>query len=189
MAATTTPAVRWTISDLEHLPDDDRTRYEIIGGELFMSKQPHWHHQRTCSHLHGRLFLWNLDNKLGEVVEAPGVIFSEEDAVAPDIVWVSNERLNVLLGDDGKLHGAPELVIEVLSFSTTNVERDKEFKRKLYSVRGVNEYWIVNWQLQTIEIYRRQAAALQLVATLQGEDELTSPLLPNFKLNIAQVFE
>ena len=189
MAGLTTSAVRWTIADLKHLPDDSGTRYEIIGGELFMARQPHWHHQQTCSNLHGRLFIWNLENKLGTVVEAPGIIFSDEDAVAPDLVWVSNERLKVLLGDDGKLHGAPELVIEVLSFGTTNIERDKEFKRKLYSVRGVNEYWIANWQLQTLEIYRREEAVLELVATLQQGDELTSPLLPGFNLNLNQIFE
>ena len=189
MTVTTAAPVRWTIVDLEHLPDSEGTRYEIIAGELYMSKQPHWHHQRTCSNLHGELFIWNQENRLGEIVQAPGVIFSLEDAVAPDLVWISKERLANLLGEDGKLHGAPELVIEVLSYGSVNESRDKEAKRKLYSVRGVSEYWIADWQLQTIEIYRREAAALQLIATLQGDDELASPLLPNFKLKVGQIFE
>ena len=65
----------------------------------------------------------------------------------------------------------------------------KKLKRKLYSVRGMSEYWIADWQLQTIEIYRREAAALQLISTLQEDDELVSPLLPNFKLKAGQIFE
>ena len=189
MTATTAAPVRWTIADLEHLPDSEGTRYEIIAGELYMSKQPHWHHQKVCSTLNSYLFMWNLTDNLGEIVAAPGIIFSDDDAVAPDLVWVSKERLAALLGEDGKLHGAPELVIEVLSFGGANENRDKEAKRKLYSVRGVSEYWIIDWRLQVVEIYQREAAALQLKATLQPTDEVTSPLLPNFKLKVNQIFE
>jgi Uma2 family endonuclease len=57
-----------------------------------------------------------------------------------------------------------------------------------WTVRGVQEYWIVNWQLKTLEIYRRQAAQLQLVATLLESDSLTSPLLPGFSTPMAQIF-
>ncbi|MBI1746439.1 MAG: Uma2 family endonuclease [Acidobacteria bacterium] len=181
-------SVRWTIADLEPLPDGNGTRYEIIDGELYMSKQPHWHHQNTCSNLHGRLFIWDQESGVGKVVEAPGIIFGPEDAAAPDLVWVSKARLAAILGDDGKLHGAPELIIEVLSPGAVNEKRDKESKRKLYSVRGVNEYWIVDWISKTVEIYRRESAALHLAATLHADDELTSPLLPNFKLKVSHIF-
>src|SRR5262245_22634226 len=134
MAMNEETSVRWTIEDLEHLPDSNGTRYEIIDGKLYMSKQPHWHHQKTCSSLNGFLFIWDRESGLGEVVEAPGIIFSRDDAVAPDLVWVSKPRLTAILGEDGKLHGAPELVIEVLSPGADNERRDKESKRKLYSV-------------------------------------------------------
>ena len=45
------PVLRWTSADLAVLPDDGK-RYEIIDGDLYMSRQPHWHHQRAC----GKLF-------------------------------------------------------------------------------------------------------------------------------------
>ena len=48
MSETTANQVRWTTADLELMPDNG-TRYEIIDGELFMSKQPHWHHQETAN--------------------------------------------------------------------------------------------------------------------------------------------
>jgi len=51
MAVSNTSSVRWTIADLADLPEDNSTRYEIIEGELRMSKDPHWHHQRACSKL------------------------------------------------------------------------------------------------------------------------------------------
>jgi len=78
--------------------------------------------------------------------------------------------------------------VEILSPGEQNEQRDKAFKLKPYSIHGVREYWIVNWQLQTLEVYRREAAQLQRVSTLMVDDSLTSPLLPNFRLPIASVF-
>lgn len=182
-----TAPVRWTVADLELLPDNG-TRYEIIEGELFMAKQPHWHHQAACNNIAAELTNWNRVTGSGHVAPAPGVIFDDENGVAPDVVWVSNERLEAILGEDGHLHGAPELVVEVLSPGTENERRDRQAKLKLYSLRGVQEYWIANWQLKTVEVYRRQARALQLVGTWQAGDKLTSPLLPGFSVQVAGLF-
>jgi Uma2 family endonuclease len=71
---------------------------------------------------------------------------------------------------------------------TENIRRDREVKLKLYSSRGVREYWIVDWKLQQIEVYRREQANLKLIATLFGNDILSSPLLPGFSCVIAQLF-
>nr|WP_318727782.1 Uma2 family endonuclease [Roseofilum sp. Guam] len=83
---------------------------------------------------------------------------------------------------------APELVVEVLSESKADVRRDKESKFKLYSNQGVREYWIVDWQLKTVEVYRRERAKLELVMILLEEDEITSPLLPDFSCNVNAFF-
>jgi Uma2 family endonuclease len=79
-------------------------------------------------------------------------------------------------------------MVEVLSPGDLNEQRDKEFKLKLYSRYGVQEYWIVNWQLRTVAIYRRTEAQLQLVSTLLVGDTLTSPLLPGFSASVAAIF-
>lgn len=104
------------------------------------------------------------------------------------MVWISKERLAILLDSQGHLTGAPELVVEVLSSGTENERRDREVKLKLYGSRGVQEYWILNWQLQQVEVYRREKAVLKLVATLLTTDELSSPLLPNFVCPVARLF-
>src|SRR5215210_2718607 len=103
-------SLRWTSADLESLPDDGK-RYEIVDGELHMSKQPHYFHQYVCGKLVAKLDIWNEETRLGDVVFAPGLIFAEDDDVAPDVVWISNSRLATALEPDGKLHAAPELVI------------------------------------------------------------------------------
>lgn len=179
---------RWTSADLESLPDDG-TRYEIIDGELFMSKQPHFYHQEVCSQLQGLLWLWNQTAQLGVVVVAPGLIFADDNDVAPDLVWISNDRLGSSLQADGKLHDAPDLVVEVLSPGKANERRDREAKLGLYSRRGVGEYWIVSWETRTIDVFRRDHAELKHVGTLSETDSLASPLLPGFSLQVAALFE
>ncbi len=179
---------RWTSADLERLPDDG-TRYEIIDGELHMSKQPHWYHQFTCKRLTTKLDVWNEQSQLGEVNYTPGLIFAEDDDVVPDVIWISNERLGNALEADGKLHASPELVVEVLSPGSKNERRDREAKLQLYGRRGADEYWIVNWMLRCIDVYRRDQAQLHYIATLSEGDSLESPLLPGFSCAVGELFE
>ncbi|MDZ8139097.1 MAG: Uma2 family endonuclease [Nostoc sp. DedQUE04] len=180
--------VRWTIHDLEVLPENEWTRYEIINGELFVTRTPHRRHQQVCGKIFRQLDVWSDSSGLGETIVAPGVIFSQADSVIPDVVWVSRERLVQIEDEAGHLTGAPELVIEVLSPGKQNELRDKEAKLKLYSVQGVREYWIVDCFTKQVEVYRREKAQLVLVATLLGDDEITSPLLPGFCCSIRFFF-
>lgn len=179
--------VRWTTADLELFPDNGN-RYEIINGELFVTRAPHWKHQKACARIISRLDNWLQITNLGQVVPAPGIVFGDNDNVIPDVVWVSNERLVELLDEAGHLTAAPELIIEVLSSGVDNEKRDKELKLKLYSSRGVREYWIIDWVKQQVEVYRREQGILRLVSTLFDDDELTSPILPGFNCQIASLF-
>jgi Uma2 family endonuclease len=188
MNQTISDRVRWTTSDLELLTTDEWKRYEIIDGELFVTRAPHWRHQRTGGNIYLELEIWSRASKLGEPITTPGIIFTDADNVIPDVVWISYERLELLLDDEGHLRGAPELIVEVLSAGTTNERRDREAKLKLYSSTGVQEYWIANWQLQQLEVYRREAAQLKLIATLLADDEITSPLLPGFGVRVQCFF-
>jgi Uma2 family endonuclease len=181
-------ALRWTSADLELLPDTSKC-YEIVEGELYMSKQPHYHHQVTCSNISFFLKSWSDQTRVGEVSFAPGLIFADDDDVAPDVIWISAARLKQALAEDGKLHAAPELVVEVLSPGNTNERRDREAKLKLYSRHGVQEYWITDWLKRQVEVYRREQLALRLIATLYPADVLESPLLPGFRCSVAKLFE
>ena len=180
-------AMRWTSHDLDLLPDDGK-RYEIVDGELYMSRQPHWHHQFVANQIWELLQQWSRKTKAGMANSAPGVIFAEDDDVAPDVVWISRARLAKAIQPDGKLHAAPELVVEILSPGSINAARDREAKLKLYSRHGILEYWIVNWQERYLEVYRRENAALKLQSTLYEGDMLQSPHLPGFSCQVSQIF-
>jgi Uma2 family endonuclease len=182
------PALRWTVADLEGFPDDDWHRYEIIDGELFVSRAPGNDHQLTSAIAVAALVTWNSETELGWVLVAPGLVFGEHDAAIPDAVWVSRERFAAIEGADNHLHGAPELIVEVLSPGAANERRDRQVKLKLYSNQGVQEYWLVDLRARTVAVYRRQRAQLRLVATLGPEDTLRSPVLPGFALPVVRLF-
>jgi Uma2 family endonuclease len=179
---------RFTSKDLERLPDIEGIRYEIVDGELYVSKTPRWEHQYASDGISVGLRLWSDRTGLGVSLSALGLVFAEDDDVIPDVVWISLERLATAIDDGGHLRVAPELVIEVISPGRENERRDREVKLALYERRGVQEYWIVDWRQRTVDVYRRIGESLQLVATLGSEDRLTSPLLPGFSCPIATLW-
>jgi Uma2 family endonuclease len=182
-----TTSLRWTSADLDVLPDDGKRR-EIIDGELYVSRQPNWFHQVICVNGCHLLQSWSDETGLGQATIAPGLIFAEDDDVAPDVVWISNSRFAEGLDAAGHLRVPPELVIEVLSPGTGNERRDREAKLKLYSRRGVDEYWIVDWPTRSVTVFRRAGEPLAHVATLVGDEVLTTPLLPGFAVPVRQFF-
>ncbi len=180
--------LRWAIQDLNLLPDDG-SRYEIIDGELYVSKQPDWQHQLVCVRLVALLENWCEQTHAGMVNFAPGIIFTDDNNVVPDVVWISQGRLKTALHADGKLHISPELVVEVLSPGSENERRDREVKLKLYSRRNVKEYWVIDWRERNLEVYRRENAVLALSKTLDETDILDSPLLSGFQCKVSQLFK
>jgi Uma2 family endonuclease len=117
------------------------------------------------------------------------VIFDDFNGVIPDLVYFSNERRKHILKGE-RFCGAPEIVVEILSPGSSNERRDRQVKRKLYSSRGVHEYWIVDRESRTIEVHRkRKEGGLKFIASLQESDDLTSPLLAGFRVRVATLFE
>lgn len=182
-------ALGFTSRDLECLPDIPGFRYEIIDGELIVSKNPQLDHQDSGGTIYAKLRTWSEETKAGRPFFTPGLVFASDNDVTPDLVWVSQARLAHIVDDRGHLNAAPELVVEVLSPGGANERRDRELKLGLYSRQGVQEYWIVDWRRQVFYVYRRQDTVLQLTATLQGEAVLTSPLLPGFSCPVSTFWD
>jgi Uma2 family endonuclease len=179
----------WTAAHLDGFPQPlDDTRYEIIDGVLHVSTQPSYQHQLVGKRVSRAIDEWSESVGEAESNVAPGVIFAERQAVAPDVVWVSRQRLPAALGDDGKLHAAPDLVVEVLSPGSDNAKRDRETKTLLYSQWGVHEYWLLDWRARSVTVYRRRDAVLDVVTTLYEGDTLQSPLLPGFSCLLRRLF-
>ncbi|HET6670455.1 MAG TPA: Uma2 family endonuclease, partial [Pyrinomonadaceae bacterium] len=175
-----------TVAYLETLPDDNN-RYELIAGELLVSCAPGLPHQLVLQRLQVTLGNYLEANPIGIVAPGAGAVFSDYDSVIPDLVFVQNERWDKIVAND-RFVAAPNLVIEVVSPGPENHKRDFKAKRELYGRFGVQEYWIVDRENRSISIYRLQGKTLEEIATLAEVDNLISPLLPGFVLNVGSLF-
>jgi Uma2 family endonuclease len=81
------------------------------------------------------------------------------------------------------------LAVEVLSPGTENERRHRVAKLKLYDVRGICEYRILDWRRREVEVYRRDGGRLVLAATLRSDDILESDLLPGYRCEVSRFFD
>ena len=139
--------LKFTYRDYLLLPEGDRR--ELIEGEFYVVPAPNVRHQAISRNLGLRLWELVRSHGLGQVFLAPtDVVLSPESVVQPDILFVSNERRGIIT--EANVSGAPDLVVEILSPSTA--ERDRELKLTLYARYGVREYWIVDPDDETVEV-------------------------------------
>ena len=176
-----------TVADLDAFPDHDGNRYELIEGRLFVSAAPGISHQRILQDLQMELASYLKTNQIGIQVPGAGAIFSDYGAVIPDLAFVCNERWDQVVTGE-KFTGALDLVIEILSPGTQNRKRDLSAKRHLYEKVGVKEYWIVDSENRAVLVLRLRGNAFEEIATLAGDAEITSPLLPGFHLKASAIF-
>ena len=150
MGMATAPKKHWTIDMVRALPDD-RNRYEIIDGELFVTPAPSWTHQGAVLQLALRIAPYLKAEGLGHQVIAPAdVEVAPDTMVEPDLFVVPPVagRLPRSWTEAGRLL----LVVEVLSPTTARVDRVR--KRALYARMGVPEYWIVDVDARVVERWR-----------------------------------
>lgn len=174
-----------TVADLEKYPDDDGNRYELIEGELYVSTAPGIPHQLVLLNLQTALDIYLHANAIGKIVPGAGAVFSNFDAVIPDLVYVSNERWAEIVAND-RFNAAPEIVIEVLSPGAENRRRDLVAKRRLYHKYGVQEYWVVDQENQSVLVHRYTKGD---ELALTSSNTLKSDLLPGFEITIETLFK
>jgi Uma2 family endonuclease len=176
-----------TVADLNALPDDGK-RYELIEGELFVSCAPGLPHQLVLHNLQVELEIYLRQNPIGMLVPGPGAVFSNYDAVIPDLVFVTKERWDSIIANE-RFVAAPDLVIEIVSPGSGNRARDLQAKRRLYGKYGVKEYWIVDPENRSVLIFRLRQEGLEEISMLRNDDQISSPLLPGLELKLSAVFK
>lgn len=178
------PGPKFTYEDYLLLPEGKR--YELIEGELLVTPAPTARHQRTLLRLAVRLSTHVEAAGLGQVLPAPtDVILSNENVIQPDLLFVVRQRQGII-NLDGGVHGAPDLVVEILSPSTAG--RDQVFKRKLYGKYGVREYWVIDPVSAGVEVLTLGANGLETWRVFPAGTALVSPLLPDFSLAVDALF-
>ncbi len=167
----TRPERRLTYDDYVHFPEGQR--WELIDGEAYVVPSPNRRHQQIL----GRLYILIADHLDrhggGEAYVAPFdvVLDSSGDVVQPDIVFVTDERIDVLT--DANIWGTPSWVIEILS----DPRRDRKLKLSRYERFGIPEYWITDPDADRVEIYRLEDGRYAAPQTIRAP-ESASPLQP-----------
>lgn len=180
------PQGKWTYEDYKRLPDDG-LRYEIMGGVLYMTPAPGFDHQYIVTRLLVLLEKFVSEHQLGLVLVAPFEVRLPDIAqvVQPDLLFIAAGREPS--PGDPFFTGAPDLVVEVLSPSTTRTDRVVKFSA--YERAGVREYWLVNPQSRIVEVY---ALSEDSIYDLHGEfiagSAVTSPLLSGLTFPVGDLF-
>src|SRR5271166_4360354 len=174
-----------SFEEFRQLPIDGK-RYELVCGEVQVTPAPTTRHQAIVQNLSGNLWPHVIKNHLGEVWTAPlDVRLSEETALQPDLVFISNARAGII--QENWIAGAPDLVVEVLSPSTATY--DRATKLPIYAEAGVPEVWVIDWQARTVEILKLQGNMHVVEASLAGDQVLTSNLFPGWRLSHCDLFD
>ncbi|MCB9892360.1 MAG: Uma2 family endonuclease [Planctomycetes bacterium] len=169
-------------TDYLRFPDDGR-RHEIIGGEYFVNPAPSTGHQAVSTRLAARLVFAIEDQGLGRVLSAPtDVELTEHDIVQPDIVVLTAEHASRI--GPNRIHGPPDLVVEILSPGTRGHDRERKFE--LYERAGVREYWIVDPEARNVVQYASRGSLLSFVGT--PDDRIELEIFPSVTIRLDRVW-
>lgn len=182
----TTVIRKLSYDEFQMLPRDGSKRFELIEGEVFMTPSPNTEHQRAVARLLRRLADFVERNDRGEVFIAPyDIVFSKWTALEPDLLFVGKAQRSIIT--DANVQGVPDLVIEILSPS--NKEYDRDTKLRAYEKAGVPEIWYFDPEDRTAEILNLGSdGRYRVTARLSRNARITSRVLPGFSLTLDRVF-
>lgn len=157
---------------------ETRQPTELWNGEIIMSPAPHPNHQRIVRNYFRKLDLFVEGRELGEVLFSPtDVVLTQKRVVQPDVLFISKARLHIV---KDRIDGVPDLAMEVIS--ETSWQRDRIQKKALYEQFCLPEYWIIDPDSETIEVFALIKGVFQLHNRAVGAQVAKSKLLAGFSL-------
>ena len=172
----------YTYADLATFPDD-LLRREIIDGELIVTAAPYLRHQDLVLRI-AMAFVTHLEaHGGGKMYITPAdVVLSDINVVEPDLLFVAQERLDILT--EKNVQGAPSLVIEVVS----DTRMDRVRKRDLYARFGVPEYWVVDPDVDRVEVHRLAGETYAKPEIFTPPETLGYDKLPGLAVDLTTIF-
>ena len=178
---------KWTYADWETLGADDDNRYEIIDGMLYMTTAPKNLHQWIISRMIKYLGLPAEEQSKAYWAVAPiGVLMPHCDPVQPDFLIILNENIGII--HDGRIHGAPDLIVEVLSPGSRAY--DEGVKLEAYARAGVPEYGVIDPSARTLRLYAlREPGSYGAPQAFAADDAVHFACLPTISFRLSALFE
>jgi len=140
-----------------NLAYQENRREELIGGKVVaMSPRPSVNHNFVSSNIYTAFSVYLRGKRCTPFADGTDLYLTEDEHYIPDFMVVCDPDK---IKSNG-VHGAPELVVEVLSPGT--VKYDRGYKKEVYAKCGVREYWLVSPGDKTVEVYRTNGAEFVL---------------------------
>ncbi len=161
------------------------TPCQLIIGEIIMTPRLVPLHQYVAGHLYMQLLQYVEKNDLGQAFVAPlDVSFNEENIFQPDILFIRKGNLSII--GEKMIEGVPDLVVEVLSPSSAY--HDLRTKFRVYEQSGVQEYWIVDLERKSVEVFSNSGKTFQLHQEVEGKGVVESVVLSGFSVALNDLF-
>lgn len=172
---------KYTYSDYLTWPEGER--WEIIDGEAYdMTPAPTTTHQRIVQRIGARVELFFTGKPCVPFIAPTDVVLDDTNIVQPDVLVVCDPSKVT----EANIQGAPDLVVEVLSPSTT--VKDKREKKTLYERFGVREYILVHPHDEAVDRYRLVNGRYEGPDVFNWDETLTLATFPDLTLNLWEVF-
>jgi Uma2 family endonuclease len=166
----------------------ERDFTELIDGVIVVD-EPFLLHNLAQGNVFTALSNWTrAAPKRGFAALPASIAVDRHNVFSPDVLWISEERLPDPL--EGRIEHLPDLAVEVRSPSTWRYDVGK--KKATYERGGLPELWLVDTAAWTVLVFRRSsrdAARFDVELELSYSDELTSPQLPGFSLQVERLFK
>jgi Uma2 family endonuclease len=176
---------QFTVADYRAMPEGP-PYYQLVEGELIMAPSPGSLHQDIAGNIYFLLRRHVTKHRLGKVCIAPlDVYLSDLTVLQPDVFFLSTRNMGLLQADG--VHGAPDLVVEIVSPSNGPLEKKR--KRPLYARHGVREEWLIEPELEQIHRYDFATDPGKPVRIVDSEESFETLLLPGLVVSARDVFQ
>ncbi len=175
---------RMTYEEFMSLPEDNR-RCELLSGWVVREPSPGQLHQAVVVNLCWLFRDHTRRTGKGQVYTGPfDTVLSAKDVVQPDLIYITANRTDIITSKN--VEGAPDLAIEVIS--PYSARKDRILRLNLYARAGIREYWLVNPQEKTVEVFTLSGNGYEKLGCFTPGTPIRSRILPDFSPDATDVF-
>ena len=180
------PKKRLTVHEYELMPTNGNV-LQLIDGDFIMTPAPLLKHQEVSRNIQEYFLDYLKKYPVGKILDAPvDYHIDKYNVVQPDLAYIAKDRYSILF--EKGIKDAPDLIVEILSPHTQKM--DREAKKELYWKVGVKEYWIVDIDHESIEVFHYSSETFQLEKIYRNTQDhvLKCQLLPELTLDLKRIF-
>jgi Uma2 family endonuclease len=173
-----------TYEEWLRMPEVSDAVEEVVNGEIRIISPPKWTHARIVVQIN-TLISAQVDERKVMVVPAQFGLIIGRDPLTSRVPDLAVFETRTIVEEDGSIHSAPQLVVEVLSPANTRPKIEEKLAD--YTSLGVPEAWLFSPEARTVEVLYLENGRL-IRAQILAEGTLTPKYFPQVKVEIAKVW-